>query len=298
MNFRQATETIVQQRKAELDAAAAVFDGALRQTPALLEVETALRALLLGEAKGKAVDLPRKTALAASKSSILKSIGLTEKILNPPPRCKKCGDTGHFKGDFCVCVKALTLNDKKNLEIPVRSFSEINYSLFDEQHRARNQAVYADVETVCEKYPLNKRRMITLLGNTGTGKTLLAGCAADKLLQRGFAVAAVTAFGFVNRALKYHTAFDGEKFSYLEPLLESDLLVIDDLGNESILKNVTMEYLYTVLNERLNAGKLTFITSNLSRDGILTRYGERIYSRLFDKSLGYTNTLGGKDLRI
>jgi DNA replication protein DnaC len=108
---------------------------------------------------------------------------------------------------------------------------------------------------------------------------------------------AVTAFGFNNCVLKYHTTFDEQKLTHMEPLLDADLLVIDDLGTESILKNVTHEYLYVVLNERMNSKKLTVVTSNLSREGIRERYGERIYSRLFDKNLGYADILGGTDLR-
>ncbi|MCL2797084.1 MAG: ATP-binding protein [Firmicutes bacterium] len=311
MTFKQAAEFIVERRKAELDAAAAIFYDALKQNPQLLSVETELRALALAEAKkgcrvtwspdnlgNGAVDTACNAELEIKKRALLKRFGLTDKTLSPPPRCFKCGDTARVNGDYCTCVKALALNDKQNLEIPYTSFSKIDYTRFEEAHRARNVAVYADVQKICEKYPGNKRRVIVIMGGTGTGKTLLAGCAADTFLKRGFAVAAVTAFGFVNRALKYHTTFDEQKLSHLEPLLDSDLLIIDDLGTESVLKNVTHEYLYSVLGERLNAGRLTLITSNTSQDGILSRYGDRIYSRLFDKELSYATTLGGRDLRL
>lgn len=297
MTYRQAAEFIVQRRKAELDAAAALFSDALKQNPGLYETEAFCRALILKEAKGEKTDKAAAAALEEKKRRLLKEMGISEQMLAPPPHCKKCSDTAHADGGYCDCVRAAALGGKENLEIPCRAFLEINFDLFDPSHRERNRAIYGDIQKICEKYPHNKRRVITVLGSTGTGKTLLAGCAADAMLKRGFAVAGVTAFGFVNRALRYHTTFDDEKFSHLAPLLESDLLIIDDLGTESVLKNVTHEYLYTVLNERINAGRLTLITSNLSGEGILSRYGTRIYSRIFDKNSGYTNILSGRDMR-
>ena len=117
------------------------------------------------------------------------------------------------------------------------------------------------------------------------------------MLERGMSVMAVTAFAANDRFLKYHTTFDENKSAYLDTMLDCALLVIDDLGTESILKNVTLEYLYQLVNERNTRGKLTLITTNLFPDNILSRYGERIYSRLFDKSLSFTAYLTGKDIR-
>ncbi len=298
MTYKQAAEFVVGRRKHERDAAQILFGEALKSEPALLTVETELRALRLAEIKGEKIDQKHLVALEKEKSGMLAALGLTGDALDPPPHCAQCGDTARTGGGYCACVKALALNGQKSLEFPCRSFSEIDYERFDANHRERNRVIYESVQKICDKYPGNKRKVVTVLGGTGTGKTLLAGCAATRMAERGLTVCAVTAFGFVNRALKYHTTFDGEKLSFLEPLLDADFLAVDDLGTESILKNVTHEYLLNVLNERIHAGKLTIFTSNLSQAGIMARYGERIYSRLFDKALGYTEVLGGKDLRV
>ncbi|MCL2061745.1 MAG: ATP-binding protein [Firmicutes bacterium] len=297
MSYKNSVNFIVQRRKAEQDAASVIFNDALQQNPALLEVESALRGIILAEAKDEKINQKTRTALLAEKTALLKKAGITENMLNPPPHCAVCRDTAYVGAKLCDCVKTLALNKPDNVEIPLLAFSDIDFSRFDPAHRERNQTVYESVQKICAKYPLNKRRVIIISGNTGTGKTLLAGCAADCMLSRGFAVTAVTAFGFVNRALQYHTTFNEEKLAHLEPLTDSDLLVIDDLGTESFLKNITHEYLYSVLNERINSGKLTLITSNLSREGILARYGERIFSRLYDKNIGYASILNGADLR-
>ena len=108
---------------------------------------------------------------------------------------------------------------------------------------------------------------------------------------------ALTAFAANNRFLKYHTTFNEDKSGWLDPMLDCSFLIIDDLGTESILKNVTLEYFYQIINERNTSGKLTLITTNLGHDDILARYGERIYSRLFDKSLSFAYSIKGKDIR-
>jgi len=107
----------------------------------------------------------------------------------------------------------------------------------------------------------------------------------------------LTAFEAVERMLKYHTTFDATKFSYLAPMLDCDVLIIDDLGSESMFKNVTVEYFFHVINERRLANKTTVITSNLTVDEIGIRYGERTASRLFDKSACYTAEFNFADSR-
>ena len=74
-------------------------------------------------------------------------------------------------------------------------------------------------------------------------------------------------------------------------------LVIDDLGSENILKNVTENYLYNLLNERMTSGKLTFVSTNCGLDDLRERYGERIFSRLAGNSSLKIN-VGGNDLRL
>ena len=88
------------------------------------------------------------------------------------------------------------------------------------------------------------------------------------------------------------------KASEIQNYIDADILLIDDLGSEPVLKNVTVEYLYTILNERLVKNRATCISSNLdSPTKILDRYGERIYSRLANKLLSLNILFTGKDNR-
>ncbi|MCL2375721.1 MAG: DnaA/Hda family protein, partial [Firmicutes bacterium] len=284
-------------RKEEEANAKIFYESLLQKHPNLYKVEAAFRALFLDEIKGKKIDKKEKAALEGEKRTILAQLKIDDKRLYPPPRCTKCKDTAFVSKEYCECVRVLALDEKPNIEIPCTSFFKIDYKKFDPKHLKRNQAIYQDVEKIIEKYPSNKKKIVLVMGSTGTGKTLLAGCAVNAMRAKNRTACAVTAFGFVQRTLNYHTTFDTEKQSFIAPLLNSDLLIIDDLGTESILKNVTHEYLLTILNERTNQNKLTLFTTNLSKEGIIERYGERISSRLFDKDISYQNILSGKDLR-
>lgn len=298
MNYKQTAEYIVARKRAEQNYLSTLYENTLKKSPQLYKVEQELKEFILLEAKGKKFNKADKTKLEKQKATILKDLGLTDKSFILKPHCKVCNDTAHFNGEYCACVKKIAINDKTNIELVLHNFKEANFKLYSKDSQAVNKVVFENMARISSKYPNNKKRVAMLYGATGTGKTFLSSCVANYFLEKGFSVTGVTAFSFVNRVLKYHTTFDNEKLTHLTPLLDSDLLIIDDLGTESILKNVTLEYLYTVLNERINSGKLTLITTNLTPDAIIDRYGERIYSRIFDKSLGYQGVLGGDDIRL
>lgn len=298
MDYKQAIRFINDRRRDDLYRAEVLYARALESDRELYEADKALKKLTLDSAKGIKVDKNEIKRLEKERKALLAKAGLGDKALNPPPRCTSCGDTGLLPGGrICSCAKALAINSGRNVDIPLHAFPDADFSLSGDS-ATHNAEVYDTVKKIILKYPDNKRRNIVLLGGTGTGKTFLAGCAAALMAERGGSVTAVTAFDFVQRALSYHTTFDDRKQSFINPLLDSNLLIIDDLGTESIFRNITLEYLYTVLNERMYKGKLTMFTSNLSQDELLSRYGERIYSRLFDKALSYRCVLTGDDIRL
>ena len=59
-----------------------------------------------------------------------------------------------------------------------------------------------------------------------------------------------------------------------------------------------MEYLFLLVNERMEAALPTMFTTNLTPAQIQERYGERVCSRLFDRSRALAIKLEGKDLRL
>ena len=143
--------------------------------------------------------------------------------------------------------------------------------------------------------PTRDPKNIVLIGGAGTGKTHAAQYAGARLLDRGFSVIFTTAFSLVQRFKDYIFNFE---HAALGPLLTCDLLIIDDLGTEPKIKNISDEYLLNVINERLANNSPFLITTNLSPDDILARYDERLTSRILSKQSSVVIEMKGKDLRL
>ena len=140
--------------------------------------------------------------------------------------------------------------------------------------------LYRRAEAVCK----NEHGNILLFGKVGTGKTYLLTACAHKCVELGNTVLFTTAYGLNQTFLEAHLSNLATKQAILDNLTDTDVLVIDDLGTEQTYKNVTQEYLFAVLNERLTNGKKTFISTNLSLENLKDKYDNRIFSRLIQQS--------------
>ena len=123
-------------------------------------------------------------------------------------------------------------------------------------------------------------------GNTGLGKTYMTNCIANEILKQGKTVLYQTAPVLLeniidNKFNKYKTNNTNNDFYY--SILDCDLLIIDDLGTES-LNSMKLSELFTILNSRsLNLNNKitkTIISTNLSIEKIFSVYEERIGSRI------------------
>ena len=128
------------------------------------------------------------------------------------------------------------------------------------------------------------------------GKTFLLNCIFERVTTRGFSAVRITAFRMFEAMRQQHIGND-EKFTGFSDLIDAPLLLIDDLGTEPMMRNITVEYLFTLLNERAAAKRHTVVATNLTPAQLKERYGERVASRLLDRSLCAAVQLKGKDLR-
>ena len=133
-------------------------------------------------------------------------------------------------------------------------------------------------------------------GFPGLGKTYLLNCMGKRILQRGYSVLKLTAFKLME-ILKVSYLNNDSALTSLGDLLSVDLLLIDDLGTEPRYNNITVEYLFSLINERVLSRKHTVIATNLTPSNVKERYGERIYSRLSDDNTGGFFELKGDDIR-
>lgn len=216
-------------------------------------------------------------------------------------RCKKCGDTGFVGEKLCSCAMPLYLalikEDSGTGHIPKVSFDDNLAGNSDCAQSKQLSVLYDKMKEFTEKFATTRVKFILFTGQSGVGKTTLAYATANALMEKGVSVCFVTAFEFNNLMLRYHTTSLAERAKYMDFLLDCDMLIIDDLGTEPILKSVTKEYLYNVIDTRLSDGKKTMVTSNLNVEELMVRYGERTVSRMTNKTYSLARELCGDDLR-
>ena len=117
-------------------------------------------------------------------------------------------------------------------------------------------------------------------GPVGTGKTFLAACIANELINQG-RPCLVTNFARITNTLQ--GMFDGKQ-RYLDDMNRLDLLVIDDLSAERDTSYMN-EMIFNIIDSRYRSGKPLIITTNLSKEELINQPNtakQRIYSRLIE----------------
>jgi DNA replication protein DnaC len=304
---RSALEALNKKRRRAIELAEENLDKALTDKEFnKLFYESSDLALKIAKAnldkKNADKEKKRYQEVEALKEKALKRINLKKADLVPRYDCALCGDKGFINGKYCSCLRnkinEALINSLPDGKSGAASFKSLDLGVFkNESHKKQIKTLYDKLKEFCDKFPDTKKQNILLAGKTGTGKTHAFKTVANELLNNGFSVFYITAFKLNELMLKYHTTFDDEKTSILESVFGSDLLIIDDLGTEPIFKNVTIEYLLVIYNERLINNKHTLTCTNLDMDSIEKRYDQRIFSRLNDAKTTYKIIIEGDDLR-
>ena len=128
----------------------------------------------------------------------------------------------------------------------------------------------------------------------------MSNCIANELLKKGKTVLYQTAPVLLESVINYKMSKNKSSIDNIySSVLNCDLLIIDDLGTES-LKSMKLSELFTILNTRIlnlnNKVTKTIISTNLDINDIFRIYEERIGSRI----IGYYDIYRffGEDLRF
>lgn len=248
-------------------------------------------------------ELQKIKHLEKERAATLKRMGMRESDFLPHFDCETCNDTGVLSGKFCDCFKKryyeilcdyLGIGQIRNV-----TFSDVDFSkIKDTKQRKKLESNYKLFKKYCDKYPSVKYKNALIMGGTGVGKSYLMYAVANEFMKNGFSVLYVSAIKLNSLMLSYHTSFVSERDVYLADVIDCDLLIIDDLGSEQKIKNVTDEYLLKILDEREKADKPVFVTTNLNEEQLKNSYNERVFSRLFNVNKTIISNIDGNDLRL
>ncbi len=300
----QAEYIISKKRQSAEQAAAENYRKAL-EFPEIMEAEREYGSVLPKYCRCEALhiddqEIREKFEKARRKrEQALKKYGFCEDDFMPKYSCPDCRDSGYKEGSPCSCLRQAINNIiTENYGINVSQLPGFEYA--DSVSKAACEqlgGLYDSMKKYCESFPDTRYTTHVFSGTTGTGKTHLACCVAKRVMERGFTIIFLTAFKLNEIFLRYHLGHKNIGAEYLENIYGCDLLVIDDLGTENIFNNVTVEYLLSLISERMFSGAHTLITTNLDGEQLMSRYSERLYSRLADKKKSCIFQFSGKDLR-
>ena len=296
----------------------------LHQNPALAEIIEKInltsidlsKSILAGNQEKVVTSQKKLEEYKQKKLEIINKLGITEDFFVPNYECKKCHDTGYLVENnsiMCTCLRQKLLDIKYN-QSNIFNISRENFSTFKD-------TVYSDVvdekkyhSKVSPRENINNIKSIAMhfvehfddaeeknllfTGNTGLGKTFLSNCIANEMLKQGKTVLYQTAPVMLDTIIDYRFGKATDDFVY-KNILDADLLIIDDLGTES-MNSLKFTELFNIINTRLlnqnHKITKTIISTNLSLNNLFNTYDERIFSRL----AGYYNICRffGEDLRL
>lgn len=276
---------------------------AMEKVPGLRELDQAVSDLsversraLLGDRTEDAVCLAQQLKdLKEQKAVLLASAGLPADFMNKHYTCPDCRDTGYIEGQKCRCLKQAIV-DFLFAQYPIRdqlskeNFDTFSFDYFDTDRRdpvtgktslENMRKVYETCREFADSF-IPGRKNLLFTGPAGTGKTFLSNCIADALIRQGFSVVYLPAgrlFETLADATFERTDASKDSYSYI---LESDLLIIDDLGAEMNNSFINSQ-LFFCLNERNLRKRSTLISTNLTLNQMRDNYTERVTSRLVEQ---------------
>lgn len=210
-----------------------------------------------------------------------------------PVQCRvKIGSATHIVSCICQCRK-------KEQEAAERRVAEMerrnrihSLKVNGIQEKALYNWTFANAEDnpsiqMARRYVANwseaKQNNLGLLlwGDVGTGKSYVAACIANALLESGVPVLMTNFSKILNQM---GGMYSQERYQYIASFSSFDLLIIDDLGIERSTE-YALEQVYAVVDERYKSNKPLIVTTNLTINQI--RNAEdvahaRIYSRVLE----------------
>ncbi|MCD8337516.1 MAG: ATP-binding protein [Lachnospiraceae bacterium] len=210
-----------------------------------------------------------------------------------PVQCRvKIGSATHIVPCICKCRKEEQEATERRMVEMERRNQIHSLKVNGIQEKALYNWTFANAENnpsiqMARRYVENwseaKQNNLGLLlwGDVGTGKSYVAACIANALLESGVPVLMTNFSKILNQM---GGMYSQERYQYIASFSSFDLLIIDDLGIERSTE-YALEQVYAVVDERYKSNKPLIVTTNLTINQI--RNAEdvahaRIYSRVLE----------------
>lgn len=278
------------------------IDSKLRQSMTL----AAQTVFATGGDAAKAMEEVKNANLALQKRrQELVEANFAPDFLDEKPVCDLCGGAGYIGSAMCFCLEKYCRQEQVKalggLTTGTETFEKFELDHYSAQVDVRfgvsPRAVMEKVLRSCKKYAqeFGTGENLLFIGGTGLGKTFLSACVANAVAAKGYSVCYESAGSLFGKLEKNRFNPDAESESAVREFEKCDLLIVDDLGTE-IAGNFVTSSLYTLVNDRLLAGKSMLISTNLTIEEISRRYNPQIASRLQGNFKNLTFI--GDDIRV
>ncbi len=283
---------------------------AYAKVPRLQEIDRQLRQTMAkaaqaaftqgGDVQELLEDARRENLLLQQEHAELTALYFEEGFLDDSPICDRCGGSGYVGSSMCECLRELCRQEQKKeltfLNVGKESFDQFRLDYYPEENNARR--IMERTFQACKRYAYGfteKSPSLLFSGDTGLGKTFLSACIARTVADSGYSVMYESAGHLFSNMERAKFSGDESARRETEKYTACDLLIVDDLGTEMPGAFVTSA-LYTLVNDRLLAGRPTIISTNLNTEDFAHRYSPQIASRLRGS---YTRVpFVGEDIRI
>lgn len=314
--YMTAQNKLDSRRKSAVDELEIRRAKAYSEIPELVDIQSRIAACgaqVIGAfAKGangrEYVEELARESLSAQKrrKELLIEAGLPENYLEAQFVCSVCEDTGVTENGICDCQRKLlveTAKDEISKHAPLRAstFEKFSLDFYPEAPDANGispKKRMGEIAKFCEDYANDfslKSPSLFMHGATGLGKTHLSLSIANVVTEKGMGViysSAPNLFGELER--EHFSRQNPNERTYEKELLETDLLIIDDLGVE-FSTQFTVSCVYNIINSRILSGKPTIISTNLTPSELEDKYTQRITSRIIGSYISLKFI--GRDIR-
>ena len=211
-------------------------------------------------------------------------------FLDDSPLCPQCGGSGYVGSTMCACMQELCRQEQRKeltlLHVGNETFDSFRLDVYPDRLDADlgvnvrdfMRKTYQSCWNYAQNFTENAGNLL-FSGNTGLGKTFLSACIARTVADKGYSVVYESATHLFSRMEQAKFGGDEEAKAHVQRYQACDLLIVDDLGTE-MGGQFTVSALYTLLNDRLLAGKPMIISANLNPVEFARRYSPQIASRL------------------